>query len=132
MFARYFTPKEANRLLTVVKPLVAQILAKGKALRSRLESDASFMSTPEAHKMQEDMAGLMAELENMGCYFKDWNFEIGLVDFPAIVDGQEALLCWRSDEGEILWYHGLEDGYPGRRPIPEYWLLDMGNLKEGH
>ena len=64
----------------------------------------------------------MAELEEIGCFYKDWNFTIGLVDFPAIIDGKEVLLCWRSDEDDILYYHGFEDGYAGRKEIPDKYL----------
>jgi hypothetical protein len=42
---------------------------------------------------------------------------MGLVDFPAMIDGEEVLLCWRSDEPEVLYYHGLEDGFAGRKKI---------------
>jgi hypothetical protein len=67
--------------------------------------------------LDHNIKALMSQLEDMGCYYKDWNFEIGLVDFPAIIHGQQALLCWRSDEPQVAWFHGLEDGYAGRRPI---------------
>ena len=77
----------------------------------------------QCQALGEEIESLMAELEHLGCFYKDWNFEIGLVDFPAIIEGEEALLCWRSDEPEILWYHGIEDGYAGRRPLPAEWLL---------
>jgi hypothetical protein len=68
---------------------------------------------------------LTRELEDLGCYFKDWNFEKGLVDFPAVIDGKDVFLCWHSDEPDIRWYHGLEDGFHGRKPIPEQFLLDL-------
>ena len=55
----------------------------------------------------------------MGCFFKDWNFSIGLVDFPTVIDGETVFLCWRSDEGQLGWYHRIEEGYQGRRPLPE-------------
>ena len=54
----------------------------------------------------------------MGCYYKDWNFQIGLVDFPALVDDEVVFLCWRSDESELRYYHRLEEGFAGRRPLP--------------
>lgn len=124
MFAKYFTPKEANALLPSIKPIVTEILVKGRGLRGRIEEDPAFAESEEAKQIQENIVGLMAALEKKGCLFKDWNFEIGLVDFPVVIDGEDALLCWRSDEAEVLWFHGLQDGYPGRRPIPEYWLLE--------
>ena len=59
------------------------------------------------------------ELEGIGCYYKDWNFDAGLVDFPAEVNGEEVLLCWRSDEKAVEWYHTYEDGYSGRKRIEQ-------------
>jgi len=40
------------------------------------------------------------------------------VDFPAQRDGEEVLLCWRLGEEEIGFWHGLEEGFSGRRPLP--------------
>jgi len=57
--------------------------------------------------------------EEIGCYFKDWNFEIGLVDFPGVIDGKEVFLCWRSDEEDSSYYHRIEEGYSGKMRIPE-------------
>ncbi len=101
MTERFFTPKEANALLPEVKVIVNEILL-------------SAQTTPvNDHRILT----LMAKLEDMGCYYKDWSFDIGLVDFPAIIHGQQALLCWRSDESQVEWFHGYEDGFAGRRPI---------------
>ncbi|MDP2653987.1 MAG: DUF2203 domain-containing protein [Candidatus Omnitrophota bacterium] len=123
MFKKYFTPKEANRRLPLVRKIVAEILADGKALRKLFEDDKAPDLSSRCQEIEDRMVSLMRELEALGCYYKDWNFEIGLVDFPARVDGEEALLCWRSDEPEVLWYHGLDDGYAGRKPVPEQWLF---------
>ena len=123
MFQKFFTLQEANSELPHVKKIVAEILEKGKRLQSLLSDEPSDALNPQAEKIGEAIDRLMIELEEMGCFYKDWNFEIGLVDFPAIIDGREVLLCWRSDEAEILWYHGIEDGFAGRRPLPAQWLL---------
>jgi hypothetical protein len=101
MVEKFFTPKEANQILPYVKKIVEEILSKAH----------------EERIPDQRIVALMAQLEDMGCYYKDWNFEIGLVDFPAIIHGQQALLCWRSDEGEVAWFHGYEDGYAGRRKV---------------
>ena len=39
-------------------------------------------------------------------------------------DGRHVLLCWRSDEESVTWYHTPEDGYSGRTPIPEVLLRE--------
>ena len=47
--------------------------------------------------------------------------EEGLVDFPALrEDGEEVFLCWKESEEDILYWHGLDTGFRGRRPIEEY------------
>src|SRR3989338_859140 len=122
MFEKFFTPQEANQKLPVVKKIVGEILEKGKLLRGLLQAHQE-SAGPEAEALGREIESLIARLEEIGCFYKDWNFEIGLVDFPCMVDGEEAFLCWRSDEGEILWYHSLNDGYAGRRPLPAEWLL---------
>lgn len=119
---KYFTPVEACRTLPLVKRIVEDILKTGSQIRrisSRSESD----------KPNNDLQGLVdklneffSELEQIGCYFKDWNFTIGLVDFPAIIDGQEVLLCWRSDEEDLQFYHEIDAGYAGRKPIPSEYM----------
>src|SRR3984885_5540405 len=101
MVEKFFTPKEANEILPLIKKMVGEILSKAN----------------EGRGGAERITSLLGQLEDMGCYYKDWNFEIGLVDFPAIIHGQEALLCWRSDELQVSWFHGYGDGYAGRRPI---------------
>ena len=118
MNVKFFTPKEANQRLPYVKQIVADILEKGKQAQALMSVPRK---TPESDKkllvLDNQIKGLMAELEAVGCYYKDWNFEIGLVDFPAIINGREALLCWRSDEPQVAWFHGHDDGYAGRQPI---------------
>jgi len=116
MVERFFTPKEANQCLPLVKKLVEEILLKANEARSLMtRPDVSHES--RLIELDGQIKVLMAQLEDLGCYYKDWNFEIGLVDFPAIIHGQEALLCWRSDEERVEWFHGYDDGYAGRRMI---------------
>ena len=123
MPTKYFTPQEANRRLPYVKKIVAEIIGKGQRIRALLTLSAGREIPAECETLQEEMESLMQELEQLGCFYKDWNFEIGLVDFPALIEGEEVLLCWKSDEPEIIWYHRLGDGFIGRRPIPERLLI---------
>jgi hypothetical protein len=114
-----FTPKEATQTLPLVKQIVADILQTGQELQEivrRLGPEAE--SESEFRQKNAQLEALMDELEELGCYFKDWNFTIGLVDFPSEIGGREVLLCWRSDEPELAYYHGYHDGYMGRKLIP--------------
>ena len=120
---KYFTPAEAKRTLPLVKKIVRDILNDTFQIRTISESlGGKIDDNLEVKQLVANVDGYMRELEEIGCSFKDWNFQIGLVDFPAIIDGEEVLLCWRSDEDEILFYHGFSDGYAGRKPIPEEYL----------
>ena len=66
------------------------------------------------------VSGLLGELKELGCFFKGENFDVGLVDFPALIEGVEVLLCWKSDEGPTLeWYHPLDGGFASRQRIPQ-------------
>ncbi len=110
-------------MLPLVRRIVEDILATGRAMRvhavrPRPEPEQVVLYDRELERLR----GLIQELEGLGCSFKDWRFDVGLVDFPARIDGKDVLLCWRSDEPAIHYYHGLEEGYAGRKPIPPHLL----------
>jgi len=120
---RYFTPEEALRTLPLVRKFVEDILGTSREIRLLTEDkDGVIESDPQIKKMVNELNGFMAELEEIGCFYKDWNFSIGLVDFPAIIDGKEVFLCWRSDEENIKYYHEIDTGYAGRKLIPEKYF----------
>ena len=43
----------------------------------------------------------------------------GLIDFPALANGRPVWLCWKLGEGDIAWWHELQAGVAGRRPLIE-------------
>lgn len=112
-FKRLFTQREAESALPLVRQIVDDVLQTAQKIRQRDENDE------ERPGLEAELEENLRELESMGCYFKDWNFSVGLVDFPAVVDGETVFLCWRSDETELGWYHGIEDGFQGRKPLPK-------------
>ena len=114
--ARYFTPEEASRTLPLVRRIVKDILAAGQEVRICARTRAD--DHPDLVREMEKLEALIAELESLGCHYKDWDFSKGIVDFPALIDGKEVLLCWRSDEPDVCHYHGWDEGYAGRRPLP--------------
>ena len=118
MTVKLFTPSEANRTLPLVRSIVVDILEKARDLRGRTALSRDPDEDEELEQLRQDILDLMQEVEDLGASYKDWNFEIGLVDFPARIEGQDVLLCWRSDEPEIGWYHTPEAGFAGRRRIP--------------
>ena len=134
MDIKYFTPQEANRMLPLVRSIVNDILRIGSQLRERI---TLLMKQGEDPRIDESciafsdtLKELHAELEELGCEYKDWNFTIGLVDFPAIIEGREVLLCWKSDEHSITHYHGFTDGFAGRKILPASYLFDENFTKD--
>jgi len=120
---KYFTPYEAKRTLPLVKQIVRDILNNAFQIKTIAESlGGKIEYSQEIQQLITEIDSFMKELNDIGCTYKDWNFQIGLVDFPAVIDNEEVLLCWRSDEDDIRFYHGIEEGFTGRKPIPEEYL----------
>jgi hypothetical protein len=80
-----------------------------RPLKERLEAEWKNLS----RRLDEAVESLRGE----GIELKE--IDTGLVDFYAIQDGVLVLLCWRRDEPRVAFYHTLEGGFRGRRPIPE-------------
>jgi len=59
----------------------------------------------------------VASVLELGCVIKD--IDIGLVDWFAESGDDEVLLCWRFGEREVGFFHSLEAGFAGRRPVSE-------------
>jgi len=122
---KYFTPSEAKKTLPLVRKIVADILDTSREMRLIAdEIGGGVENDSRIQKLADNIEGFRQELEEIGCYFKDWNFSIGLIDFPAIIDGREVFLCWRSDEDDIIYYHDAEAGFAGRKLIPPEELID--------
>ncbi len=119
----YFTPLAATQALPLVKPIVKDILATGQRL-SWLEKNLgdAYETDTEVTQRIKELHELLCELENIGCSFKDWDFAIGIVDFPAIINDAKVMLCWRGDEDRLEYYHFLNTGYETRQPIPPQYL----------
>ena len=119
MLPKLFTLSQANKTLPLIKQIVADILKAGQSIRELSVDMEKPENDPGIIRLMDQLDELFEEVENLGCYYKDWNFTVGLVDFPAQIGGKEVFLCWRSDEEEILYYHEAETGYSGRRLIPK-------------
>jgi hypothetical protein len=65
----------------------------------------------------DQMAAGVARIDGLGLTLRD--IERGLVDFPALVSGRQVWLCWKYGEPAIGWWHDLETGFDGRRPLVE-------------
>jgi hypothetical protein len=79
----------------------------------------------EAWKSQRDtnsqtLKNCMERIENLGVLVKD--LDVGLVDFPTLFRGEEVYLCWRMDEDDIDHWHGVGEGFAGRKPIDKTFV----------
>ena len=121
---KYFSPAEARSTLPLVKKIVKDILDTSKEMKLLADDFGikDINNNSQLRKMANEIDGFISELEEIGCFYKDWNFTIGLVDFPAVIDNREVMLCWKSDEDEIRFYHDADSGYSGRKLIPEEYF----------
>jgi hypothetical protein len=130
---RYFTAEEANAALATVRPLAEELVDHRRALREAQERraeltrpiagnggllDARRVATLAArvNREAEAVARAVARIQELGVLVKD--LDRGLVDFPALRGDEEVLLCWEVGEDEVAYWHGLEEGFAGRRPLP--------------
>ena len=133
---RLYTVAQANATLPYVGRIAAVIVRTYAEWRRQvgevevlaLEGSASAADgrAEAAQKRVQELAaeidGFTDELAALGVECR--GLEEGLVDFPAVIDGQEAWLCWRPGEPSVAWWHGREDGFAGRRPLANAEVLD--------
>ena len=134
MSNRRFTVEEAQELLdSRVREMVEELVSERRRSRDlehawnaiviAIGSNGGNLRRSEVidlrdrlQKLHESLRETLAELANLGIQVKD--VDRGLIDFPAIVEGQDALLCWQLGEPRIAHWHTPEDGFAGRRPLP--------------
>jgi hypothetical protein len=132
---RFFTPEQANAALEVVRPLVERLVDARKRLvhiagrleevEGRVSGNGGGLDPERVRELQDraaeaanDIAGLVSELEEVGIQVKD--LDQGLIDFPALHPERDetVLLCWRLGEDAVGYWHGVEEGFAGRKPLP--------------
>lgn len=124
MDQRYFTLQEAQALIPRVEPLMRE----AQDLKLQLDRKvAAWHKQPPAGPVEQALAqsqieflaeqihGRLQSVADLGCLPK--GPDQGLVDFPARVDGREAYLCWKLGEPAIAFWHGITEGFPGRKPL---------------
>jgi hypothetical protein len=67
-------------------------------------------------------------VQEIGCEIKD--LDLGLIDFLTIFRGQEVYLCWKLGEEGITFWHGLEEGFRGRKQIDSDFLAQHGPQRQ--
>jgi hypothetical protein len=81
-----------------------------QALEARSRRDAS----------AQQLKLTIEEMQQTGCVVKD--LDTGLLDFPCLYRGREVYLCWRLGEHGISHWHGIDEGFAGRKPVDEDFL----------
>jgi hypothetical protein len=129
---RYFTVEEANKALPLVRMIVSDIVRQYRVvedLQQRLSVVARERRRPSNDFYSEELAQSQAELDaeesklstyieelrRLGVEFKGPD---GLCDFFSIMDGREVFLCWKLGEPDVRYWHDLDAGFAGRRPLP--------------
>ncbi len=112
---RHFTVAQANAALTLVERIVLDIVEHHRRIMNLAveptDTDIEAARRAAAGRLHE----LVGELSALGCELRDW--EYGLVDFPALMDGREVYLCWKLGESSVSHWHDLHGGFKGRESI---------------
>jgi len=135
MSSRTFTLDEAQTLLPILESLLKQAI-NGKKLIEEVDAETQEMAQriflnggtlvnvvhvatrkAERERALQRIKDAIAEIDATGVQVKD--LDVGLLDFPCKVDDEMVLLCWKLGEPKIGFYHGMTDGFAGRKPIDE-------------
>jgi hypothetical protein len=132
--ARTYTPEEANEALIELRPVAERMVAHRRRLSEAQRRQAELVVTIAGNggdlgpsDLQEAAAMIQSEAEGIadcvrvldeaGVQVK--SLEEGLLDFPSVRDGQDVLLCWQVGEEKVAFWHGLDEGFAGRKPLDD-------------
>lgn len=123
--SRYFTLKEANETLSLLRPMVeeilrirADVLARQPELWPAIQRSVGNGGSAGLSRLYLDferLDQLAHQIQDLGVHIKD--LSVGLMDFPALREGREIYLCWRFGEERVEHWHELEAGFAGRQRI---------------
>jgi len=124
---RYFSRDEAEALIPEIEKIYGEI---AKLASKAMEKAERLKILEENPKKAADCAIERAQLQFITGAVNDWLQKIvdmgampkgvdpALVDLPHRAEGREVYLCWRLGEKRITHYHGLDEGFAGRKPLP--------------
>jgi hypothetical protein len=130
--ARTFTLEEANAALAELRPVVERAVLHRRKLADAQRHQAGLITRiggnggdlqpsdlREAAETIQREAAVVTEcverIDSAGVQIK--SLEEGLLDFPAQRDGEDILLCWKLGEEDIQYWHGVDEGFAGRKPL---------------
>jgi hypothetical protein len=130
---RYFSVADVEALIPELTRVMKQVMsanAEASEARERLQAEqrridlsgGGFLDRGAWRADKDRIERLTAELQRglgaiaeLGGMPKD--LSLGLVDFLHLRNGREVNLCWKYGEREIRHWHGLDEGYAGRKPL---------------
>lgn len=123
---RYFTPAEANVLLPRLVPRLLQAQDCARRHRELLErlrveegmnAETRAQVSRDADELRDQVREIVEDVAENGVEVK--GLDPLLLDFPALREGQEVLLCWKEGEERVNWWHPIHTGFSGRMPVDE-------------
>ena len=126
---RYFRVEEAEQLIPELEKIFKSLQeisrkaqVKAEAIRKLEENETRNMSQLAIERSQiqflaNEISEWFQKIADLGALPK--GMSPPLVDFPGRVDGKEVYLCWQLGEKSITSYHGIEEGFSGRKPLPK-------------
>jgi hypothetical protein len=125
---RRFTLEQANSSLPLVRRIVSDVVRTHSEAAKLQQQFERVGGKPEQAQIQQSLEHAMHRLEDfvdelseIGCELKD--YQMGLIDFTGRHKGNDICLCWKLDEEKITYWHELETGFAGRKPVS---MLDQG------
>jgi hypothetical protein len=124
---RTFTLSEARSLIPKLRKLLARVVSQREILanlrpeidlaRENSQNNGGSPFGPVYLSNLIEFTEAVQRVQLLGVHVKD--FRNGLVDFPHERDGRIVYLCWKPDEDEIAWWHEMDTGFAGRKPLFE-------------
>jgi hypothetical protein len=132
---RYFTLPQAESLLPEVERFLRDALFhKSEAQQAHRELEETSDRIRSSGGMRVNHSQLSAVrarldtsvealknalelIDQAGAQVKD--LDIGLIDFLSRFQDRDVCLCWKLGESGIGFWHGLEEGFQGRKPIDQ-------------
>ncbi len=124
---KYFTVEEAEALIPELEKLygdIAEIAARAQQKAQKVNelkddpnavTDAA-IERAQLHFLANEITVRLQKVVDLGAVPK--GLEPALVDFPHRLAGRDVFLCWKLGDKRIGWYHGLEEGFSGRKALP--------------
>ena len=106
----------AREVLLDAQRRQAELVARVASNGGGLEPPDVAAAAVEVQQASAELVAVLEELERVGVQVKD--LDRGLVDFPCPHRGRLVLLCWELGEDEVAFWHGADEGFAGRKPLP--------------